>query len=131
LWRPRASILSPSLSATCTARTQCQSSSTSTYSRKIAAAVPHVHLSLHGGSGTPEEEFRGAVARGINKVNINSDMRRAYRDTLEKVLADNPKEYAVVKLMSGVIEAVQAVVEAKIDSFGSAGKAASAGKSAD
>jgi fructose-bisphosphate aldolase class II len=97
---------------------------------KIAAAVPDVHLSLHGGSGTPEEEFRGAVARGINKVNINSDMRRAYRDTLEKVLADNPKEYAVVKLMSGVIEAVQAVVEAKIDSFGSAGKAASAGKSA-
>jgi len=91
---------------------------------RIAAAVPETNLSLHGGSGTPDEQFRGAVARGIVKVNINSDLRKAYRTTLEKVLADNPKEYAVVKLMSGVVAAVQAVVEAKIDSFGSAGKAA-------
>jgi fructose-bisphosphate aldolase class II len=89
---------------------------------KIVAASPDTYFSLHGGSGTPDEQFRGAVARGINKVNINSDLRKAFRDTLEKVLADNPKEYAVVKLMGAVIDAVQAVVEAKIDSFGSAGK---------
>ena len=89
---------------------------------QIVAASPDAHFSLHGGSGTPDEQFRGAVARGINKININSDLRRAYRNTLEKVLADNPAEFAVVKLMPEVIAAVQAVVEAKIDSFGSAGK---------
>ena len=50
-------------------------------------------------------------------------MRYAFRKTLEKVLADNPKEYAVVKLMPEVYQAVQVVVEEKIQAFGSAGKA--------
>jgi fructose/tagatose bisphosphate aldolase len=50
-------------------------------------------------------------------------MRRAYRDTLEKVLADNKTEYAVVKLMDQVIQAVQDVVESKIALFNSSGKA--------
>ena len=60
---------------------------------------------------------------GVSKININSDMRAAYRQTLERVLKDNPTEYAVVKLMSTVIESVQAVVESKIDMFNSAKKA--------
>ncbi len=50
-------------------------------------------------------------------------MRVAFRTTLEKVLKDNPTEYAVVKLMPQVYGAVQAVVEEKINAFGSAGKA--------
>lgn len=81
------------------------------------------NISLHGGSGTPGHYFVDAVKIGVNKVNINSDMRVAYRKTLEKVLADNPTEYAVVKLMNEVIGAVQLVVEEKIDTFNSAGKA--------
>ena len=56
-------------------------------------------------------------------MHINSDMRYAFRTTLEKVLADNPDQYAVVKIMEPVRQAVQAVVEEKIDAFGSAGKA--------
>jgi fructose-bisphosphate aldolase class II len=93
----------------------------------VATCPPSAHFSLHGGSGTPDDQFRGAVARGIGKVNINSDMRKAFRNSLEKILADNPKEYAIVKLMGNVIDAVQDVVEAKIDSFGSAGKSSGAG----
>ena len=89
----------------------------------IAQANPTARLSLHGGSGTPDDDFRGAVARGISKININSELRRAFRDTLEKVLKDHPEEYAVVKLMPEVIAAVQAVVEHKIDVFGTASKA--------
>jgi fructose-bisphosphate aldolase class II len=89
---------------------------------KIIAADPGAHYSLHGGSGTPDEQFRGAVALGISKVNINSDLRKAFRVELEKQLQENPKEFAVVKLMGPVIAAMQAVVEARIDSFGSAGK---------
>lgn len=80
-------------------------------------------ISLHGGSGTPLHYFEEAARIGVSKININSDMRYAFRTTLEKVLADNPKEYAVVKLMPTVYEAVQAVVEEKINAFGSAGKA--------
>ncbi|MEX0934331.1 MAG: class II fructose-bisphosphate aldolase [Candidatus Saccharimonadales bacterium] len=92
--------------------------------KSIKANLPeHAFLSLHGGSGTPEHYYQEAIANGISKVNINSDMRYAFRKTLEKVLADNPSQYAVVKLMPEVIAAVQSVVEEKIDMFGAAGKA--------
>jgi fructose-bisphosphate aldolase class II len=90
---------------------------------QIRAAVPG-YLSLHGGSGTPEDDFRGAVAGGISKININSELRKAYRSMLEKQLADNPEEYAIVKLMPPIIETVQQLVEHKMDIFGSSGKAA-------
>jgi fructose-bisphosphate aldolase class II len=81
------------------------------------------NISLHGGSGTPGHYFIEAVKIGVQKININSDMRKAYRDTLVKVLQDNETEYAVVKLMGIVEDAVQAVVESKIELFNSAGKA--------
>lgn len=81
------------------------------------------NISLHGGSGTPGHYFEKAVAIGVTKININSDMRVAYRKTLEAVLQENPTEFAVIKLMDEVIAAVQGVVESKIDMFNSAGKA--------
>lgn len=79
-------------------------------------------ISLHGGSGTPLHYFEQAAKIGVSKININSDMRYVFRTTLEKVLHDNPKEYAVVKLMPTVYDAVQRVVEEKIEAFGSTNK---------
>jgi fructose-bisphosphate aldolase, class II len=90
--------------------------------REVRDAIS-CNISLHGGSGTPGHYFGEAVEIGVTKININSDMRVAYRKTLEKVLAENPTEYAVVKIIDTVIDAVQAVVEEKIDLFNSAGKA--------
>lgn len=92
--------------------------------KEIRQAVD-CNISLHGGSGTPLHYFEKAAQIGVTKVNINSDMRIAFRETLEKVLDENPDEIAVLKLMDEVIAAVQAVVESKIDVFGSAGKARS------
>ncbi|MDN5275694.1 MAG: Ketose-bisphosphate aldolase, class-II [Candidatus Saccharibacteria bacterium] len=80
-------------------------------------------ISLHGGSGTPLHFFEDAARIGVSKININSDMRFAFRKTLEKVLAEHPEEYAVVKLMPEVYGAVQAVIEEKIAAFGSGDKA--------
>lgn len=92
--------------------------------QKVRDAVdPRVMLSLHGGSDTPLHYFEGAAKIGVSKININSDLRYTFRVTLDKVLKDNPNEYAVVKLMPRVYDAVQAVVEEKISAFGSAGKA--------
>lgn len=85
--------------------------------------VLECQISLHGGSGTPGHYFKEAAKIGVSKININSDMRYTFRTTLEKVLADNPNEFAVVKLMPTVYKAVQQVVEEKIETFGSAGKA--------
>lgn len=80
-------------------------------------------ISLHGGSDTPLHYFEGAARIGVSKINVNTDLRFAFRSTLDKVLAENPDECAVVKLMPPVLDAVQAVVEEKISAFGSAGKA--------
>jgi fructose-bisphosphate aldolase class II len=91
---------------------------------EIRAKLPAgVNISLHGGSGTPLHYFVDAAKIGVSKININSDMRIVFRRTLEKVLVENPHEYAVVKLMPPVYAAVQKVVEDKIEAFGSAGKA--------
>jgi fructose-bisphosphate aldolase class II len=81
-------------------------------------------ISLHGGSDTPGHYFRDAVKIGVTKININSDMRYAYRTALEKTLTDNPGEFSVAKLITkDVVPAVQAVIESKIDDFNSSGKA--------
>ena len=78
---------------------------------------------MHGGSGISNEEVVLAIKNGgIVKVNVNTEMRQAFRDSLEKALKENPDEYAVYKIMPPVISTVQAVVEHKIDIFGSEGK---------
>ncbi len=82
------------------------------------------NISLHGGSGTPGHYFRKAVGIGVTKININSDMRIAYRTSLEDTLKRNPDEYSVAKLIArNVIPAVEKVVETKIADFNSSGKA--------
>ena len=79
-------------------------------------------ISLHGGSDTPLEQFKQAVQIGVSKININSDLRHTYRTTLEAQLKANPHQSAIIKLMPPVIEAVQKVVEAKIDAFNTAAR---------
>lgn len=80
-------------------------------------------ISLHGGSGTPLHYFEEAARIGVSKININSDLRYAFRTTLERVLQENPDEYAVIKLLPAVYQAMQDVVEEKMNAFGSAGRA--------
>jgi fructose-bisphosphate aldolase class II len=91
--------------------------------RRIRDAIG-CYISLHGGSGTPGHYFTAAAEIGVSKINLNSDMRYAYRTTLERQLREHPGEYAIVRLMPPVIRAVQDVVEEHIDLYGSAGKAA-------
>ena len=81
------------------------------------------NISLHGGSGTPGRYFQEAARIGVSGINVNSDLRYAYRTTLEAQLRANPDQYAVVKIIGPVIDAVQQVVEDRIDLFGSAGHA--------
>ena len=90
---------------------------------KIREAVPSCFLSLHGSSGIPAEQVKTAINVGkMVKVNLNTELRVAYREAIGEELSENPEEYASYKLSGDVIMAVAAVVEAKIDVFGSAGK---------
>ncbi|OGZ18610.1 MAG: hypothetical protein A2175_02560 [Candidatus Nealsonbacteria bacterium RBG_13_42_11] len=81
-----------------------------------------VFLVLHGGSGVPEEDIKEAIESGIVKININTELRLAFTNTLKKILEENPKETTPYKYMPKVIEEVQKVVEEKIQLFGSANK---------
>jgi len=82
-----------------------------------------VNISLHGGSDTPAHYFEKAAKIGVSKVNVNSDLRIAYRQALEKALVENPHEYAVMKLMPEVYGAIEKVVKQKIENFGSNNRA--------
>lgn len=91
--------------------------------KRIREAID-CNISLHGGSDTPGHYFVDAVKIGVTKININSDMRYAYRTTLEKALSDKPDEYSVAKLVNeSVVPAVQEVVASKLENFNSANKA--------
>ncbi|MFH0907110.1 MAG: class II fructose-bisphosphate aldolase [bacterium] len=76
------------------------------------------HLVLHGGSGTPEQDIKDAIKLGIVKVNINTELRIAYTESLKKSLKDNPEQTTPYKIMPFVVNEVQKVVEEKIKLFG-------------
>ncbi len=87
------------------------------------AKATGVFLSLHGSSGIPEDQVKEAIKRGVVKVNLNTEMREIFKTSLEEVLKNNPDEYAMYKAEGPVVDAIQKLVEHKIDIFGSAGKA--------
>ncbi|OHA48139.1 MAG: hypothetical protein A2806_00680 [Candidatus Terrybacteria bacterium RIFCSPHIGHO2_01_FULL_48_17] len=91
--------------------------------QKICEVIPDTFLSLHGGSGIPDSQVQQAIKiGGVVKVNINTEMRLAFRQTLEKTLQENTKELAMYKVLPPVIDAVKGVVRKKIKIFGSANK---------
>jgi fructose-bisphosphate aldolase class II len=89
--------------------------------KEVRAAIV-CYISLHGGSGTPIDQFRAAVATGVSKININSEMRKAFRSNLERLYKENPDEYSWVKLTPELEVEIQKVVEHHMDAFGSSGK---------
>lgn len=90
--------------------------------QKLAEKLPSTYFSLHGGSGIPENQVKEAIKYGIVKVNINTEMRQAFRKEMIEVLGNNPNEVAMYKIEKPVVESIQKVVEMKIDSFLSGGK---------
>lgn len=79
-----------------------------------AAGVP---LVLHGGSGITDEEFRQAIAAGISVIHINTELRLAYKQGVQKSLAENPDEIAPYKYLRPARDAMQAVIEKRMALF--------------
>lgn len=74
-------------------------------------------LVLHGGSGIPESEIKKAVKIGISKININTEIRYAWRKGLENSLKKNKNEVAPYKIFPEVSKEVSKIVEKKIKLF--------------
>jgi fructose-bisphosphate aldolase, class II len=78
--------------------------------KKIANSVESF-LVLHGGSGIPQKDIQKAVQLGIVKMNISTELRAAYVESLRTVLKDNPDEVTPYKLFPKAVEAVQKKAE--------------------
>ncbi len=78
---------------------------------------------LTGARGIPENHIKQAIALGITKINIDTDMRLAFTATIREVLANQPKEFDPRKILGPAKEAMKEVVKAKMRLFGSSGKA--------
>lgn len=78
---------------------------------------------LAGAKGIPEEHIKRAIALGITKINIDTDLRLAFTATLRQVLATSPKEFDPRKILGPAKEAMKEVVKGKMRLFGSSGKA--------
>ena len=81
---------------------------------KNAAQVP---LTLHGGSGTDDEDLRKAIAAGINIIHINTELRVAWRRGLEEGLAKRPDEVVPYKILPFAVESVKKVASSRLNLF--------------
>ena len=72
-------------------------------------------LVLHGGSGISNVQIKKAIKSGIVKININTELRLAWKRTLEKSL--KTQEIKPYKILPKVQKAIQEKVEEKIKLF--------------
>lgn len=74
-------------------------------------------LTLHGGSGTNDDDFRKAIAAGINIVHINTELRVAWRKGLEHTLEEQKAEVVPYKILPSVVDSVELVVASRLRLF--------------
>ena len=79
-----------------------------------------IFMTLHGGSGTNDGDFKRAIKGGMTIVHINTELRLAWRRGLEASLARDPDEVAPYKILPGALQAVKEVVRARLQLFNSA-----------
>ena len=80
-----------------------------------------VFLTLHGGSGTDDADFRRAIAAGINIIHINTELRVAWRRSLENSLNRQPNEVVPYKILPPVVDSVKKVVASRLKLFSAQG----------
>ena len=74
-------------------------------------------LTLHGGSGTGDDDFRRAIQAGINVVHINTELRLVWRNSLDASLAQHPAEVVPYKILPAVVEAIKQVALSRLRLF--------------
>jgi fructose-bisphosphate aldolase, class II len=81
---------------------------------EAAARVP---LTLHGGSGTDDGDLVRAIAAGISVIHINTELRVAWRNSLEAGLTAQPNQVVPYKILPSAVESVKQVVLARLRLF--------------
>ena len=84
---------------------------------EIKAAIGGKFMTLHGGSGTADEDFVAAVKAGMTIVHVSSELRLAWRRGMESSLLSQANEIAPYKLLEPVVEDVKKVVVDRLNLF--------------
>ncbi len=85
---------------------------------KSLVSIP---LVLHGGSSNPDDEIAESVKRGINKINISSDIKAAFYAQTRKTLNEQ-NVFEPFAVYPESIKAMKEVINFKIDLFNDADK---------
>jgi fructose-bisphosphate aldolase class II len=86
-------------------------------------AETRAFMTLHGASGTDDNDLREAIAAGITVVHINTEARLAWRRGLDEALAKQPSEIVPYKILPQVGDAIKRVVTARLNLFSEKGRA--------
>ena len=86
----------------------------------IAKTIPETALVLHGGSGLTDDDFKQAIAKGITKMNIFTDINVA----AVKAVVENCKNTGkgMTEMIPHEVEAVKQETIKKMQLFGSVGR---------
>ncbi len=78
---------------------------------------------LPGAKGVPNEAYKEAIKLGINKINIDTDLRLTWLATVREKLTENPDVFDPRKILGPARDAVKEIIKEKMQLIGSAGKA--------
>ena len=91
--------------------------------KAIREATGGIPLVLHGGSGIPDEQVKAAIAAGVRKMNIGTDVCCAFAEGNKATMDDPERSIAIDIFMKKPIEYVKALALEKIRLTGADGKA--------
>jgi fructose-bisphosphate aldolase class II len=94
---------------------------------RIRAAVP-VPLVLHGSSGVPDQDLAGAVAAGMTKINVATQLNKAFTVAIRQSLADDSRLVDPRRYGAAGRDAIAAEVARLLGVIGAADRAAPAGR---
>jgi len=81
-----------------------------------------IPLVLHGASGIPDEMIREACSIGVDKINIDTEIRDAFRQAVAAFVDENPDQIDPRKILTPARKAMREVVARKIRLFDCAGR---------
>ncbi len=74
-------------------------------------------LVMHGGSGISDEEIKKSIQNGVVKININTELRRVWRNSVQQNFLESKDEVVPYKLLNGVSEKIEEKTIEKIKIF--------------
>ncbi|NMA86809.1 MAG: class II fructose-1,6-bisphosphate aldolase [Tissierellia bacterium] len=90
---------------------------------KAIKEITNIPLVLHGSSGVPADSIKKAVSLGINKINIDTDLRMAFANAVKEFIKENPDNIDPRKILGPAKLAMREAIIEKMQLFGSAGRA--------